>query len=156
MSVDLHWGYKFVRPDLTTDDHQGGRHRWRLGEWHHAHDVNEANTTDPCPSRPGDGLCVARNWRGVTSGGGRWGTVAVLAVGYRPDDVLCDGGDKLRVRSLWVHPDPIDPDWIIRPGADLREADLREADLRGADLWEADLRGAVLPVGFTVPEGWSR
>ena len=32
----------------------------------------------------------------------------------------------------------------IVPGADLREADLREADLRGANLREADLRGANL------------
>jgi hypothetical protein len=35
---DLHWGYKFVGTDLATDDHAGGRFRYRsatvTGEWH--------------------------------------------------------------------------------------------------------------------------
>lgn len=31
----LQWGYKFVGTDLCTDDRNGGRFRYRLGEWPH-------------------------------------------------------------------------------------------------------------------------
>jgi uncharacterized protein YjbI with pentapeptide repeats len=176
----LHWGYKFVGTDLATDDHAGGRYRYRLGEWHEAE--NPTVHDDPCPKHPGDGLCAARTLTGARSGGARIGTSVGLLVGYLPADVLAATVDKVRVSRLWVAPEPFDPvrmlichdadlrgavlsyavlrDAVLRDAdlrgavlsyADLRDAVLRDADLRGADLRGADLRGAE---GVTLPPGW--
>jgi hypothetical protein len=149
----LHWGYKFVGTDLATDDHAGGRYRYRLGEWHEAE--NPTVHDDPCPNHPGDGLCAARTLTGARSGGARIGTSVGLLVGYLPADVLAATVDKVRVSRLWVAPEPFDPvrmlichDAVLRGAvlsyAVLRDAVLRDAVLRGADLRGADLRGAVL------------
>jgi hypothetical protein len=142
---DLTWGYKLVGTDLSTDDHQGGRHRYRLGEWHYADPQGREFTTGACPTFPGDGLCVARNLSGASSGGMRLGSSVMLLVGYAPDDVLADSGDKIRVRRLFVHPDPIDPvRAIVGPNANLVGANLGGANLGGAYLVGANLRNANL------------
>lgn len=157
--MTLHWGYKLVGVDLTTDDHQGGRYRYRLGEWHEA-TPDRPFTTGECPAFPGDGLCIARTLTGAQSGGARLGGATMLLVGYDPADLLHDGPDKIRVRRLYVAPDPIDPvRAIIGPNADLRYANLGGADLRGANLRGADLRYAYrpswLPARYTVtPAGY--
>ena len=138
----LEWGFKLVGTDLATSDHQGGRFRYRLGEWH---DVGGTVHNDPCPKAPGDGLCVARTLTGAQSGGARLGASVMLVVGFHAGDVLGDSRDKVRVSRLWVAPDPVDPvAAIIGPRANLRRADLRGANLWRADLWDADLRGADL------------
>lgn len=147
---DLHWGYKLVGVDLATDDHNGGRFRYPLGDWVHPRPApgcksQPFTTRDECPAFPGDGLCVATSLSGAQSGGARLGSSAMLLVGYLPGDVLAEGRDKIRVKKLWVHPDPLDPVSIIaRPGAYLRDANLRYADLGGANLRGADLGGANL------------
>jgi uncharacterized protein YjbI with pentapeptide repeats len=139
----LHWGYKFVGTDLATDDHAGGRYRYRLGEWHEAE--NPTVHDDPCPNHPGDGLCAARTLTGARSGGARIGTSVGLLVGYLPADVLAATVDKVRVSRLWVAPEPFDPvRMLICHDADLRGAVLSYAVLRDAVLRDADLRGAVL------------
>lgn len=121
----LQWGYKLVGTDLATSDHQGGRFRHRLGEWH---DVGGTVHNNPCPKAPGDGLCVARTLTGAQSGGARLGASVMLVVGFYAGDVLGDSHDKVRVSRLWVAPDPVDPvAAIIGPRADLRGADLRSA-----------------------------
>jgi hypothetical protein len=146
----MQWGYKFVAPDLTTGDHAGGRFRYRLGEWHETSPARPYTTGDPCPSFPGDGLCVARTLAGAQSGGQRMSGSTMLLVGYMPNDVLGSSADKVRVARLYVAPDPLDPvREAVGPhanlrGANLRGADLRYADLRGADLWGANLGGADL------------
>ena len=138
----LQWGFKFVGTDLATSDHQGGRFRYRLGEWH---DVGGTVHNNLCPKAPGDGLCVARTLTGAQSGGARLGASVMLVVGFYAGDVLGDSRDKVRVSRLWVAPDPVDPvAAIIGPRADLRGANLRGANLRGADLYEANLTGANL------------
>ena len=138
----LQWGYKFVGTDLATDDHRGGRFRYRLGEWH---EVGGEIHGDPCPRVPGDGLCVARTLFGAQSGGARLGASVMLLVGFHATDVLADSLHKVRVSRLWVAPDPVDPvAAIIGPCADLRDADLKGANLKGADLKGADLKGADL------------
>ena len=144
-------GFKFVGLDLCTHHPEAGRYRYQLDAW------NEA--TGPildhkgeCPAAPGDGLCVALTVPAAQSGGQRLGNSVMLLVGYLPDDVIGTDGSKVRVRRLYVHPDPIDPVqlvlWAIAAddlrGANLRGADLRGADLRGANLRGADLRGANL------------
>jgi len=149
-------GFKFVGLDLCTHHPEAGRYRYQLDAW------NEA--TGPildhkgeCPAAPGDGLSVALTVPAAQSGGQRLGNSVMLLVGYLPDDVVGTDGSKVRVRRLYVHPDPIDPVqlvlWAIAAddlggadlgGADLRGAYLRGANLGGADLGGADLRGADL------------
>jgi hypothetical protein len=142
----MEWGFKFVGLDLTTDDHNGGRHRYHLDAW------NEApgpitQSTSACPSAPGDGLCVALTVSAARSGGQRMGNSVMLLVGYLPEDVLGTDGAKVRVRRLYVEPDPVDPVqltlWAIAAD-DLRDAYLGSAYLRGAYLGSANLRGANL------------
>ena len=146
--ANLQWGYKFVGTDLATDDKQGGRFRYRLGEW-----IEAANPTahdSPCPRHPGDGLCVARTLSGAQSGGARVGSCVMLLVGFTSDDVLAESPGKLRVARLWVHPDPLDPVQILCTpganlyGANLYGANLYRANLSGANLSGADLSGANL------------
>ena len=127
------WGFRVVARDRST------RHgyRWAApGEWATAPGpINDANR-GACPTGVGDGICVARTWRGVYVQGYRWDRI--MLVGWSPVDVLGDETDKVRLRRAWVG-------GILTIGAAyLRDADLRGADLRGADLDGADLRGADL------------
>ena len=151
----MQWGFKLVATDLTTGDHQGGRYRYRLGEWHTADPGDREFSRDEsaCPQFPGDGLCAAHTLAGAASGGYRVGMSTMLIVGWDPGDVLAATANKTRVSRLWVDPDPVDPvrliEWAAATGAYLRGAYLRGADLRGADLeganlWGADLWGAYL------------
>ena len=144
-------GFKFVGLDLCTHHPEAGRYRYQLDAW------NEApgpilDHKGECPTAPGDGLCVALTVPAAQSGGRRLSNSVMLLVGYLPDDVVGTDGSKVRVRRLYVHPDPIDPVqlvlWAIAAddlgGADLGGADLRGAYLRGANLRGAYLRGADL------------
>ena len=154
----LLWGYKFVGLDLCTDDHQGGRYRYRLGGWHEATDPTDHD--NPCPRHPGDGLCAARTLAGAQSGGARLGSSVMLLVGYRSGDVLAESLGKLRVSRLWVAPDPLDPTrTLIRPGAYLAGANLSGVNLSGADLAgaylvDANLTGAYGIPASALPAGW--
>ena len=142
-------GFKFVGLDLCTHHPQAGRYRYQLDAW------NEApgpilDHNGECPTAPGDGLCVALTVPAAQSGGQRLGNSVMLLVGYLPDDVVGTDGSKVRVRRLYVHPDPIDPVqltlWAIATGADLGGANLRGAYLRGArgNEW------TTLPAGYRV------
>ena len=154
----LQWGYKFVGTDLATDDHNGGRYRYRLGEWHEAE--NPMVHDSPCPQRPGDGLCVARTLLGAQSGGLGMGAAVMLLVGFTEADVLAETVDKVRVARLWVHPDPVDPlQAIISAGANLSGANLFGANLfgaslSGANLYRADLSRARGDRDTSLPAGW--
>ena len=150
------WGFKLVGVDLCTHHTEASRYRYQLDAW------NEApgpilDHQGECPAAPGDGLCVALSVPAAQSGGQRLGSSVMLLVGYLPDDILGTDGYKVRVRRLYVHPDPVDPVqlvlWAIAAdnlrgaylgGADLRGANLGGADLRGANLGGADLGGAYL------------
>ena len=154
-------GFKFVGLDLCTHHPEASRYRYQLDAW------NEApgpilDHQGECPAAPGDGLCVALSVPAAQSGGQRLGSSVMLLVGYLPDDILGTDGYKVRVRRLYVHPDPVDPVqlvlWAIAAdnlrgaylgganlrGANLRGANLRGANLRGANLRDANLRGANL------------
>jgi len=149
-------GFKFVGLDLCTHHTEASRYRYQLDAW------NEApgpilDHQGECPAAPGDGLCVALSVPAAQSGGQRLGSSVMLLVGYLPDDILGTDGYKVRVRRLYVHPDPVDPVqlvlWAIAAdnlggaylrGANLRGADLGGANLRDADLGDANLRGADL------------
>ena len=154
------WGFKLVGVDLHTRGTDRPPYRYQLGAWNEADGpIIDANTNG-CPGAPGDGLCVAHTAQGAQSGGQGLGHSAMLIVGYLPDDVLGQEaeGSKVRVRRLWVEPDPVDPvqlvlwDIAANPkgeradlyGANLSGADLSGAYLSGADLYGADLYGADL------------
>ena len=99
----------------------------------------------PCPQFVGDGLCLAKTWRGAASGG--IPAVTCLLVEFGEDAVLGEDDDKVRVTRCRVV-DVFDAPALIRDGwcagADLNGADLYGADLNGANLYRADLNRADL------------
>lgn len=98
---------------------------------------------NPCPEFVGDGLCLAKTWRGAASGG--IPAITCLEVTYRPEHVLGEDGDKVRVSECRVV-EVFDAAGLIRDGwmatADLSGANLTGAYLSGANLTRANLTGA--------------
>ena len=147
-------GWRVVGRDLRS---YGGAYRW---PWPGGvAETPDARPGGSCPTAYGDGLCLAKTARGAAVGGMR--LECVLLVAYRPEHILGEDRDKLRVSRAIVL-DLVDAQLKLRQGAgsgadlyganlrganlrgaDLRGADLREADLYRADLGMADIRGAV-------------
>ena len=126
-------GWKVTHPDLTT--HVGF-------QWPSKGKVTAAGPFtegDPCPSAPGDGLCVAVTFSGASSGGIPANGTGLL-VEYV--DVLGSDASKVRVAECWVG-GVVDVCRAIREGA-LSGANLHRADLSRADLSRANLSGAYL------------
>jgi len=138
----LRWGWKSVQPDLTAY----GGWQWPFpGRWAEAPGPIRPDNTAACPAAPGDGLCVARTWRGAALGGHGIGTALLCAI--PPGDILGQDDGKLRARRVWVAALFSPMVWIrtgAAAGAYLSGADLSGADLSGADLSGADLDGANL------------
>ena len=133
---DLRLGWRAVHPDLRSRD--GFRYPFP-GQWADAGGpILDHN--DACPRQAGDGLCVAKTWRGAASGG--IPATTVLLVAYDHADVYGEDDNKVRVGAMLVL-DVIDVAAMARRGH-LRSADLRGANLRGANLRGANLRGANL------------
>ena len=125
------WGIKSVHPGLRTRfDFQ-----WPASGWVAVDEINQENTS-PCPSRQGDGLCVANTWEGMASGGIPARTL--LLVAYSRADVLGGDDHKVRVSRACVV-EVLDGVSVLAPGDDLRRANLTGADLTGADLTGANL-----------------
>src|SRR5690606_39155801 len=140
-------GWKLVRKDGSTHD----GYRWPMPVAGvtdpvvvEAHDVNPDNKT-ACPSRPGDGLCVALTPAGASSGGITLSEGVGLSLTYDEADVLGQTDAKLRVARVTVV-DTFDPLVRVRSGEwkDLTRATLTYAELTGAKLSGADLTGADL------------
>jgi len=132
------WGWRSTRPDLRS--RRGYRWPWPGGEAVAPDDgrdlTPEADPAEACPSSILGGLCLARTWRGASSGGA---TAAVaLLVHYDPADVLGEDDAKRRVRAC-----------VVADVVDLTALNLREADLRGANLSTDD---AEIP-GWAVANG---
>ena len=132
------WGIKSVHPWLRTrNDFQ-----WPASGWVTVpSDGIDQENTSPCPSRPGDGLCVANTWKGMASGGIPARTL--LLVAYSSADVLGGDDHKVRVSRVCVV-EVLDGTGVLAPGDDLRGAYLPGVDLRRANLSGADLTGAAL------------
>ena len=166
MSTRTAW--RAVHPDLRSS--HGYRWPWPGNEaTAPLPDGAEFTRGNPCPRFEGDGLCLAKTWRGAASGG--IPAITCLLVEFEQADVLCEDDDKIRVSRCRVV-DVFDGPALIRGGwclgadlryadlggadlgganlrgADLGGADLGGADLRYADLWRADLRGANLGGAF--------
>ena len=151
--------WRACRPDLRSS--HGYRWPWPGNEaTAPLPDGREFTRCHPCPQFVGDGLCLAKTWRGAASG--FIPAVTCLLVEFEQADVLGEDDDKIRVSRCRVV-DVFDGPALIRDGwcqdadlagANLRDANLRHAylryanlggaDLRVANLWEADLRDANL------------
>ena len=125
--------WKVVRPDGRTF----GDFRWPFkGVVKASARAIEKDNTGPCPSRAGDGLCLAKTWAGAASGG--IPAVTGLAIAYRKADVLGSSADKLRVKACHVL-------GVLDLQRLIRERRAEKANLSGANLSRADLSGANLP-----------
>jgi uncharacterized protein YjbI with pentapeptide repeats len=146
------YGLRVVNPDFTSS--RG--FRWPFpGSWAEASGPF-LDHRGPCPRAEGDGICVARSWRGMASAG--IPAITVLLVGWRDADRLGEGADKVRARRVFV----VDVTTVgamlkvreVGEGADLHGSNLGGVNLRGADpgsanlsyadLHDANLRGANL------------
>ena len=136
--------WRAVHPDLRSS--HGYRWPWPGNEaTAPLPDGQEFTRGDPCPQFIGDGLCLAKTWRGAASGS--IPAITCLLVEFDQADVLGEDDDKIRVSRCRVV-DVFDGPALIRDGwcrgADLRGANLRGAGLGYADLWSADLGYADL------------
>jgi hypothetical protein len=134
------WAIRTVHPDLTSQ--HGYRYPYP-GAWAEAPGPILDHRGE-CPVSIGDGICAARTWAAMESGGVP--ARALLLVAYSTSDVLGGSADKMRLRRMFVA-DLIDGERLVRDhgrGAYLRRAYLIGADLGGADLSGAYLSGAYL------------
>ena len=132
----LEWGFRFNAVDLTSQH----SFCWPFpGNWAVA-DGPFTDSSNPCPSRPGDGICVAHTLAGAQSSGRGLGHSVGLLVAWLPGDVLGSSTDKVRVKRAWVAAvfDPLK----VAYGANLYGANLSGANLFGAHLFGANLSGA--------------
>ena len=130
--------WRAVHPDLRSSHN----YRWPFpGRWAMSDPGDREYTEgDPCPQFAGDGLCLARTWRGAASGD--IPAITGLICGYLPEDILAKDVDKLRVRRAFVF-EIVDIQRVIRHGH-MAGADMFRADLRYGNLQGANLRGTCL------------
>lgn len=138
------WGINSIYPDLRT---RGG-FRWAYpgGTSRSDHNMDRDNT-GACPTREGDGLCVATSWQGMASA--LIPARILLLVAYQSAKVLGrdDKRGKLRIAGQVHVVSIIDGERFVREhgaGANLARANLAWADLAGANLAGANLAGANL------------
>ena len=114
-------------------------------------DGAEFTRGESCPQFVGDGLCLAKTWRGA--GSGSIPAITCLLVEFDQSDVLGEDDHKIRVSRCRVL-DVFDGPALIRDGwchgADLYGANLGYA----ADLWGADLRYANANKFTRWPDGF--
>lgn len=146
--------WRAVHPDLRSS--RGFRWPWPGNEAvAPLPDGKEFTLGHPCPLFPGDGLCLAKTWRGAASGS--IPAITCLLVEFDEADVLGEDDDKLRVSRCRVV-DVFDGPALIRDGwcagANLRGANLGGANLRGANLRGANLWAALANEWTRWPDGF--
>ena len=115
--------------------------RWSFpGKWAKASGPF-TKSSNPCPSVVGDGLCIARTWSGMASGG--IPADLILLVGWSNKDVLADSIGKLRVKKAYV----VDVFTIFDL---IGESEGKGAYLKGANLEGAYLKGAYLEGAYNL------
>jgi len=144
MSEQRRQAWKAVRPDGTT--RKG--FSWEVGiggTVQSDHNINPDNTST-CPTREGDGLCIAKTWQGAASAG--FATSRCLIVEFNAAQVIAEDDNKIRVAGPVTVMDVYDAQALLRAGcgadSHLSGADLSGADLSGANLSRATLSGADL------------
>ena len=89
------------------------------------HNVNDKDHGGVCPRGEGDGISIAKTWRGAAAAG--WPTARCCTVEIDPADVLAEDANKIRVRAVTVG-EWFDATELLRLGFG-GEANLSEADL---------------------------
>ena len=133
------WALKSTKADGATRN----SYRWP-GPGEVAKAAGPFTRGSSCPTRDGDGICIATSYAGMATGGHSAATM--LLVAYRSEHVLGAEDGKIRVTQCLVV-DRIDGEDVVTrlmSGADLYRADLHDANLYGADLRDADLRRSNL------------
>jgi hypothetical protein len=132
------WAIKSTRPDLSTRND----FRWPFpGNATQRFELLDHN--NECPRQPGDGVCVAKTWCGMASGG--FPARTLLLIAYLSSEAR-GGPEKLRVPQAFVV-DLIDGERLLLTSgtrANLIRANLAGANLAGADLAGSRLAGAYL------------
>jgi len=109
------------------------------------HNVADDDHGGVCPKHEGDGISIAKTWRGAAMAG--FATLRCCTVMVDEADVLAEDDNKIRVRAVTVG-EWFDATKLIRQGwcygANLAGANLYGANLYGADLARADLARANL------------
>ena len=99
-------------------------------------DSDEFTRGNPCPQFVGDGLCLAKTWRGAASG--NIPAITCLLVEFDEADVLVEDDDKVRVTRCRVV-DLFDAPALIRDGwcagANLGGADMGDATANRYTRW---------------------
>jgi len=131
----MHWARKLVQADGTTRD--GFRWPVGVGGW-----VEQDGPKDG--QECAEGLHLGRTFASLGSGAANLSDGVLLVAGYLPDDVLCDGPNKVRVRRCWVLPGVMAGVSLLARRGHFAGADFAEANLTGANLTGADLTGANL------------
>ena len=118
------WAVKATRPDFRTRD----GFQWAFpGGWTTDPADEGTYTTRVCPSKPGDGLSVAKTLSGMTQGG--YSPSTVLVVGFAQEHVIAEDFDKLKVSQAYT--------LCVWDGIGLIQTRGRGADLGGANLRDA-------------------
>jgi uncharacterized protein YjbI with pentapeptide repeats len=136
MTICDHWGWRTAE---SCNDFV-----WPLEGWVVAPGPIILGNERSCPSDVGDGICVAKRFRGAAEAG--HAATTCLLVGWQSADVLGEDASKVRVRRAYVF-HAFDMPRLIRrfgAGADLQRAGLQDADLQRAGLQYANLQGAKL------------
>ena len=129
-------GHSCLLRSINGDFTSSRGYRWPFPGGEAVADGVVKSHTGPCPSAPGDGLCLGKTWQGIRSGGVPASTL--LLCSYSEAAVLGEDAEKVRVSRARV----LD---VFTFAALVAEAtDDEKADLYGADLCGANLRGAYL------------
>jgi uncharacterized protein YjbI with pentapeptide repeats len=138
---DLLWGFRLNSLDFISSY----EYRWPFpGKWAEA-EGPFSKSKEPCPSHPGDGICIAQTIQGSQSGGASISHSIGLVVAWLIEDQLAADENKVRVKRAWVAAvfDPVKA--LSRSlSANLGGADLGNANLGSANLGSANLRSADL------------
>ena len=144
-------GHRVLLRSVHGDFTSSRGFRWPFPGGEAVADAPVTEWNGPCPSAPGDGLCLGKTWGGIASGGISASTL--LLCSFRPADVLGEDDHKVRVfraRVLEVFTfagllaEATEDERADLAGAYLAGAYLAGANLAGADLARADLARANL------------
>ncbi len=137
----MQWGWRICAVDLTSRD----GFRWPSYGWVECANPQPHNPNgDGCPTSPGAGICVAKNYRGVASGGRSLSHSVGLIVGWLQEDVISEIAEKVCVNRAFVLAIFDALKASIIPETNLSNSNLRYSDLSKSNLRDSDLNGSNL------------
>ena len=142
-------GHRVLLRSVHGDFTSSRGFRWPFPGGEAVADAPVTEWNGPCPSAPGDGLCLGKTWGGIASGGISASTL--LLCSFRPTDVLGEDDHKVRVfraRVLEVFTFA----GLLAEATEDERADLTGANLARAYLAGANLAGAYLARAIGVSE----